>query len=561
MQDESAKPNENGNEMKTEMTTKHQVPEIDVEQLPEDVESCHALIMELVEAVGRDKVLIEGLQHQLEQMLKHRYGSRSDKVDPDQLLLFYQELVENLPKEAEEEAEEEQPRAKEKKRKKGTGRKELPDDLPAERIVHDVPEGEKICGECDTEKVVIGEERSKELEFVPASLWVKEHIELTYACPKGCPGQVVKGKKPVQPIEKGLAGPGLLAHVVTSKYGDHLPLNRQEDIFERHGVKIARQTQWDWVAATSELVKPLVELMKEEVLQSEVVQTDDTPIKMQGQKVKSRLWVYVGDDNHPFIVFDHTRSRERDGPREFLKEFKGTLQADAYPGYDCLFEKEVEEAGCWAHARRKFVEAESNDPARSLTVVAWIKRLYKVEREAKDFLEKLPSDLDAKEKRRQFLEKRKDLREKKSRPLMEGTILEDGTEVEGLESWFRKQSVLPKSPIGNAIQYTLNNIEALKLFLDRPELEIDNNASERAIRPITVGRSNWGMLGSKRGGDAAANHYSLIHTCKRHEIDPFEYLRDVFTRIRTHPKDRLDDFLPNRWKALRQEAEPTAPTP
>jgi transposase len=451
-------------------------------------------------------------------------------------MLFYEELVREQQDEGEEAEKEDAPPKPKKKDAKRTGRNRIPEDAPREEVFHDVAEEDKKCSTCQAEKIVIREERSEQLEYVPASLLVLEHVQPIYACPKGCEGQVVKGSKPAQPIEKGLAGPGLLAHVVTSKYGDHLPLNRQEDIFERHGVKISRQTQ-------SELVSPLYDLMKEEVLLSEIIQTDDTPVKMQGQEVKSRMWVYLGDEEHPYTVFDHTRSRKRDGPLKFLGEYKGIVQADAYAGYDRIFlGEDVTEGGCWSHARRKYVEAETSDPVRSLRVVAWIKRLYEIEREAKDFLEELPSDLPPEQRRRQFLEKRKELREQKSRPLIEGAIREDGTRIQGLEDWLREQTVLPKSA-----------------FLDRPDLEMDNNASERALRQIAVGRNNWGLLGSKRGGKAAAIHYSLIHSCKRHGIDPFEYLRDVFTRIATHPMSRLHEFLPDRWKTLREQS-PAAPT-
>jgi len=541
------------------MIVEHKAPQINLEELPKDVEGCQALIVELVEAMGRQQVLNERLQHQLEQLLRHRYGRRADQVDPSQLMLFYEELVKNevasKDVEPEEEAKEEP-----KKPSKKNGRRKLPDHLPRQEVRHDVADEEgKRCSECGMEKVVIREERTEQLEYVPASLLVLEHVQPIWACPKGCEGQMVMEAKPAQPIEKGLPGPGLLAHVVTSKYGDHQPLNRLEQILKRNGVHISRQTMWNWVWAVAMLLHPLWELLKAELLASWILLTDDTPVQMRGQKVKSRMWVYIGDEYHPHIVFEHTRSRERDGPMEFLKGFKGILLADAYPGYDGLFKDgQVEEAGCWAHARRKFVEAESSDPARSLTMVAWIKRLYEVEREAKAFLEELPEDMDSMDKYERFVEHRYELRQKRSRQLIEGYDDENGDHIEGLEEWLKKQQTLPKSPMGEAISYTLNNMKAFKKYLDNGALEMDNNASERALRQIAVGRNNWGVLGSKRGGTAAAILYSFILTCKRHDIDPFEYFRDVLSRISTHPTSELRDLLPDRWKALREQAQTAA---
>ena len=540
------------------MTVEHEIPQIDLAGLPKDVEGCHALIVELVQAVGRDRVMIERLQHQLEQLLRHRYGRRADQVDSDQLMLFYEELVR---KEAASENIElaEEPKEEAKKPSKKNGRRKLPDHLPRQEVLHDIAEEAKRCSECEAEKIVIREERTEQLEYVPASLLVLEHVQPIYACPEGCEGQVSMEPKPLQPIEKGLPGPGLLAHVVTSKYGDHQPLHRLEQILKRNGIHIARQTMWDWVWAGAMLLLPLWELKKERLLASRILQTDDTPVQMRGQKVKSRMWVYVGDEVHPYIILEHTRSRERDGPMEFLKGFKGILLADAYPGYDGLFKDgQVEEAGCWAHTRRKFVEAESSDPSRALTMVAWIKRLYEVEREAKAFLDKLPETLDAMDKVERFVEHRYALRQEKSKPLIEGYDDENGVHIEGLERWLKKQETLPKSPIGEAISYTLNNMKALKKYLDDGALEMDNNASERALRQIAMGRNNWGLLGSKHGGTAAAILYSFILTCKRHDIDPFEYFRDVFSRIRSHPTSRLHELLPDRWKALRQQAQTNA---
>jgi transposase len=524
------------------MTGMIEVSEASVENLPRELGVCHAMILDLVKTLSKDRALIERLQHQLNQLLRHRFGQRADRVHSDQLMLFIEQIMKDetaVEPEIKADPGPREPKGNGKKR----GRKPLPKDLPRERVYHDVPASEKVCGQCETAKVVIREETSEQLEYVPASLKVIEHVRPILACPKGCEGEVVTATKPMQPIEKGLPGPGLVAHVVTSKYADHLPLNRQEGIFKRHGVEIAKQTQCDWAMAAAELAEPLYDLMKKEVLASHVINTDDTPVRLQNQKSQSRIWVYCGDVKHPYIVYEHTETRERDGPMGFLKGYRGNVQADAYSGYDGVFERGAKEVGCWAHARRKYVDAQTTDLERSLAAVAYIRTLYDVEDAAKAYLSELPADLSAEQRHERFVGQRYALRQESS-----------VGHVKDFEAWLRDQSVLPKSPMGEAIGYTLNNLQALKRYLDDGELEIDNNAAERALRQIAVGRNNWVFIGSLRGGKAAAVHYSLIQSCKRNDIDPFEYLRDVFTRISGHAMSKLADFLPDRWKDLRDRA-------
>lgn len=529
---------------------------IDIENLPQDLGACQAMIVELLQRLSREKVLIGNLQHQLNQLLRHRFGQRSDRVDEAQLLLFMEELAKAQGEEKKPEEPAQSPR-KPQGNGKGHGRKPLPAELPREVVVHDVPETAKTCGKCEAPKIVIRQQTTEQLEYVPATLKVLQHVQPVYACPNGCEGQMAMASKPMQPIEKGLAGPGLLAHVVTSKYADHLPLTRQEGIFERHGIEITKQTQWEWVWASATLVEPLYELMKAEVLASNVIHTDDTPVDVQDRAHaknirEGRVWVYVGDQDHPYMVYDYTQSRKRDGPVKFLKGFDGYLQADAYGGYDGIYAgKDVTEAGCWAHARRKYVEAEATSPQIAIQAVAWIKLLYGVEDEAAARVLELPDDLDDKARRSRLIEERLRLRQEKSKGI-----------IDDFAKWLRQQDALPKSPAGKAIGYTLRNLDALKTYLTDGALDIDNNVAERALRGLAIGRNNWTFFGSDRGGKAAATHYSLVQTCKRHGIDPFEYLRDVFTRISALPDSRLADLLPDRWKALRDQAKLTlADTP
>jgi hypothetical protein len=312
-----------------------------------------------------------------------------------------------------------------------------------------------------------------------------------------------------------------------------LPLNRQEEIFGRQGVELSRQTMCDWMRAGADLVSPLYALMKQQVLDSKAVQTDDTPVPVLDPDLPrtrtGRIWTYVGDDEHPYTVYDYTPTRSRDGPEAFLEEFRGYLQADAYSGYDHFYKKPergIIEVACWAHSRRRFFEAQSSDLMRSTVMLAYIRLLYDVEREAGE--------------RKLRGEARRILRQEKSK-----LILDD------IRAYLEREQpqVLPKSPEGEAIAYTLSNWKALTRYLDDGDLAIDNNGAERSLRGIAVGRRNWTFYGSDNGGRTAAVLTSLITTSKRLGLDPFAYLRDIFERIGAHPQSRLAELLPDQWQA------------
>jgi len=501
------------------------------QNLPGDLEGCHALIAELVQELDVRDRKVRQLQHQLEQLLRWRYGQKREKVDENQL--FFEALA-MVGADTEPAAKPEPPAGPTeapKPAKSRHGRGKLPANLPRKRIVYDVPEEQRHCPHCPETLRHIGEEVNERLEYVPASLTVIEEVCHKYACPQGC--TVVTAQKPFAPIEKGLPGPGLLAHVTVSKYGDHLPLARQVGMFRRQGVELARSTMCDWMRRGGELLKPLYQLMKQRTLSSKAVQTDDTPVAVLDPELshtrKGRIWSYVGDATNPYTVYDYTPTREGNGPAEFLGDFAGYLQADAYRGYDALFvdeQRDLTEVGCWAHARRKFYEAQSSDLMRSMVMMAYVRLLYDVEREAKD--------------RKLTGETRRALRQEKSLP-----VLAD------IEAYLRHEQphVLPKSPIAEAIGYTLNNWPALLRYCEDGDLEIDNNGAERSLRGIAVGRKNWMFYGSDNGGHTAAILTSLTATCKRLHIDPFAYLRDVFERISAHPASRLAELLPDQWKA------------
>jgi transposase len=506
--------------------------------LPDDIESAHRLIRVLIATLRQQAHLNDKLQHQIELLLRQLYGKKSEKLDPDQLWLFAREILEPGGPEIMPEPKPATPTPA-RPPAPGHGRKPLPASLPRKPVVHDVPLEERPCPDCGEIRQPFGEEVREQLEYVPASLIVLQHIRPKYAC-QACQANVVIADRLPEPIEKGWPGPGLLAHVAVSKYADHLPLYRQEGIFQRSGVDLARSTMGSWMAVIAGLLAPIVKAMLKRVLLSVVVQTDDTPVKVQehdGPGIKTgRLWVHIGDGNNRFIVYDYTPDRSGAGPERIFKGFKGYLQADAYSAYDALFrDGKIVEVGCWMHARRKFYEARTSDSTRSHLMLAWVAGLYEVEDEAKKERKKHPEWDEA-----TWHAYRHDLRARRSRPILES-----------IHTWLETErpKVLPKSPIGEAIGYAWNHWTALIRPWEAGFLEIDNGASERAIKPVALGRKNWLFAGSDEGGRTAATLMSLCATCKELGIDPFAYLRDVLDRVSTHPASRIEELLPDRWKA------------
>ena len=504
---------------------------IDPHNLPRNLEQCHALIAELATELEAKDRKLQRVLHQLAKILRWRYGPRRERIDPNQCFLFAVGIVEAgqdiKPEPAAEAAAEPAPA------RKGYGRRRAPAEIERTRVEYDLPEEDKFCPECQAALQLLGEETSERWEYVPAHIEVIEQVCKKYACPKGC--TVRTAVKPMQPIERGLAGPGLLAHVVVSKYADHQPLYRQEQMFARQGIQLSRKTMCDWMGQCASLLGPVYDEMKNRVTQSKAMQTDDTPVNVLDPDLPRtricRIWTYVGDRMHPYTVYDYTANRSRDGPEAFMEDFSGYLQADAYAGYDHLFgdpDRDVTEVACWAHVRRKFYEAQSHDLMHSMVMLAFIRLLYEVEREARGLA------LDP--------EGRRELRQRRSVPIL--TDIEDYLRGE-------QTGVMPKSPIGEAIAYALNNWAALIRYCEDGDLEIDNNGAERSLRGIAVGRKNWMFFGSDRGGQTAAVLTSFIATCKRLHIDPFAYLRDVIDRISAHPANRIEELLPDQWKAAR----------
>ena len=480
------------------------------------------------------------LKQQLMVALKKLYGPRGDRLategDVAQLLLEFAVELEarpvdaaDLPPDAGAVDPQTVRRVKRRRGRRDLGSDEF-DHLPAIRKEHDLKEEDKPCPCCNQLRVKIGEESSWQVEYIPGSFQRVEHVRMKYAC-RECEQNALNpnielADKPLEPIEKGMAGPGLLAYVVTAKFADYLPLYRLENIFARNGFEIDRVTQCIWCRDVAELIKPVHELMIQRLLASHVIHTDDTvmPMLWPGKTRQARMWIYLGDEANPYNIFDFTISRSRDGPAQFLKQYNQTIVADAYGGYDgiCL-EGGITQAGCWAHARRKFVDTRDLSPQIADAALLRIGKLFTIEQQAKDLD---PND-------------RLGLRKSQSQPIV--TELRDR-----LLEW--KQTLLPKHPVAGAINYVLNQWNPLTVFLGDGQVAIHNNLAEQEMKRIALNRKNSLFVGNQRGGQTAAILSSFTSTCRRHGIDPQVYFTQLLTNLPSTPMSQIDEWLPDRWK-------------
>lgn len=501
-----------------------------IAQYEEYISDRDARITQHEEHISERDATIKKLQSQLA-FLKHKlFGRRGEKLDPAQLLLF-KELTDQV-EALQEEAELEQISYK---RRKPHGRKPLPDDLPSEDIVY--PPEHTDCPCCGEAMRNIGDEVTEELEYHPGSLFKRRHIRPKYACHQ-CQEGVHIAPMPPRPIDKGIAGPGLLAHVLTSKYADHTPLNRLQGMLNRHGVDISVATMCDWVGRMADLLAPIREGLKAQLLAGPLIQSDDTetPYLLRSDKkqtARGYLWTYLCESSR-LVLYDFRTSRGRAGPTDFLRGFSGTLLTDGYAGYDEIVRTAgLIRAGCWAHARRKYYDARRDDPRRCGQMLRLIQDLFGVDRKAKEAREQ---SIDS---RSPFGEaEHLALRQAESAPLIEK--IRDCVDAWSLE-------VLPRSSVGQAIAYMSHQWKPLTVFLADASVALDNNASERAMRHVVIGRKNWMFAGSESGGHRAATIYSIVATCKLNGLDPFAYLRDVIDRLPRGEDPAL--LLPAAWKA------------
>jgi transposase len=499
--------------------------------LPDDPALLRATIEGLSAQLAEAQRRIQSLQHQIDLLRRSAYGRKSEKLVLEQLLLAFSGLKEevNRIEEAHAQAEEAAAVLVEKKAE-GHGRRRLPKDFPRETIRVEVPKSDRCCPDCGAERETIGFAASERLEYVSAEFKVQVIEREKLAC-KACQAHVVTADPPPQPIEKALPGPRLIAHIITNKYADHLPLYRQEGIFARYGLRIARSTMVGWLVPAANLLKPIAEAMYREVLLSRFIHSDETPVPVLDPLLdrtrEGRLWVYCGDRDHPYVCFHYTPDRKGEHAARHLGDYSGFFIVDAYPGYDALFKSgRIIEVLCWAHVRRKFYDSRTTDAISANTALAWIRKLYDVEDLARE-----KSD-----------DERRALRQELSVPLLTG-----------FKEWLDSTalSILPSSPMGEAISYALKNWPALLRYTDHGFLPIDNNAAERALRCVAVGRKNWEFAGSDDGGRRAAIFYSLVATCKLHGVDPEAYIADVLERISTTHVSRIADLFPHNWAKAR----------
>ena len=502
---------------------------VDPRALPDDVEALKRLFVE--EIAKRDQ-RIQLLESENRLLRIERFAPKTERRASDgfamtagQMHLLFPELVEAAERVADEKRVEgvveiRQPQTKAVPKR----RKHFPPHLPVVRTTFELPMDQRGCA-CGATLEKIGEDVTKELERLEIAV-VHEIARTKYAC-KSCACGVKTAPGPDRVIDKGILGTGFLAHVLVERFGMHMPYNRLESKYASEGFDLSRSVLCESAVRCGELLQPIAEQLKKDALASGVIQTDDTPVTIQedskNNSRKGRVWVYRGLGGQVF--FDMTESRGRDGPTAVLKDFEGYMQADAYPTYDAFFrDRRILEVACWAHARRYFIKAEGSEPKLAKEAISRIREIYMVDRRANESGHGPDAIREA--------------RRSEALPLLES-----------LRDWMTvtRTKVLDKGLLAKAIDYSLSNWDALVRYCDDGRLQIDNNGAERALRTVAVGRKNWIFFGNERGGQTAAVIYSLIATCKEHDVDPRTYLRDVLLRIAKVSDVR--ELTPYGWKA------------
>ena len=530
------------------------------DSLPTDLASAHALIIAQRQALSAAQarataaeseaqyraLLIEKLKYTIKKLRHEQFGQSSERSALlDQLELQLADLEEDA-SQAEAAARMAAAAASAEKitvpsfERRRPARRPLPEHLPRERIVYPVPSTCPCCGGGTLRK--IGEDVTETLELIPRQWKVIQHVREKFSC-RSCE-TITQPPAPSHPIPRGRAGPKLLAHVLFSKYGLHLPLNRQSVVYAREGIDLDVSTLADWVGAAAATLMPLVEVIRAHVFAAERIHADDTtvPVLAKGKTRTGRLWTYVRDDqpfagpDPPAAVFFYSRDRGGEHPEQHLAGYAGLMQADAYAGFNRLYQANrkggpITEAACWAHGRRKFFDlARINTAPIAVEAVERIDALFALEREI--------NGMTSQERVR--------VRHERSRSL-----------VTELESWLREQRarVSRNSETGKAIDYSLKRWAALSRFLDDGRLCMSNNAAERELRAVAIGRRNWTFAGSDEGGRRAAAIYTLIATAKLNGTDPRAWLADVLARLPDHPAKRIQELLPWNWRPQNITAE------
>jgi transposase len=489
-------------------------------RLPDTIPACH------------DEIL--RLEAELEWFRRQMFGQKSERIVPapaEQPELFGagegQEETQAAPVDPEPPAEACSVAAHTRHKH---GRRDLAGcpELPiGRRVVHDVSEEEKTCPCCGKPKTQLPSKVSYQVGITRPQMFRVAHERLQWGCPDCCEAHVVTADRPMELVERCMADASLLAHVAVSKFADHLPLYRQEAMLRRAGFDVSRQTLCGWLGRAGVQLKPLAEEMLRRIVGSRHAHVDETtlPVLAPGRTRRTWVWSLVGGADAPYCVYRHTPGRGRAGPLDFLSDFNGILQTDAYAVYENLSRHlKVPWAACWAHVRRKFVDAfrltASKDADHAVTT---IRQLYDIEREAREFDEA----------------GRCELRRERSAPI-----------IARFFDWLEEQQfrVLPSSCLGMAIAYALNLREQLRVYLDHGFVGIDNNPVERALRPVVIGRKNYLFAGSDEGAETAAVFYSLVESAKRRGLNVGDYIEDVMRRLASHPRNRIHQLLPDQWQ-------------
>lgn len=468
------------------------------------------------ELMSKQAAKIQHLEQQLAYLQRMLFGRKSERhIDPNQLTLGL-----DIEEAASAEVEPTPTTQKTERKTNRPVRQQIPKHLPRvieELLPDNLPEGARK----------IGEEASEVMEYTPGRLWVRRTVRPKFTLPNN--GGVVIADLPSQPIPKGNAGASLLAHIAVSKHADHVPFYRLCGILKRSGVSVSESTMNGWNTATFKLLMPLYEVLKQHVLQNQYLQVDETPIpvlteKKPGATHRGYHWVYFSPVLKS-VFFDYNESRERAAAETVLKDYQGTIQTDGYAAYlNMKTNHRIKQLACWAHVRRYFEKALTNDPDRANYALTEIKRLYAIEREAQDMDDK----------------QRCDLRQEKAIPILKRFY-----------KWLIHQDnvmLLPKSYIGKAFDYTRKLWDKLSKYTEAGHYRIDNNLVENSIRPVALGRKNYLFAGSHEGAKRAAMMYSFMGTCKMHDVEPYQWLTDVLSRMQEHKVNRLHELLPQNWK-------------
>jgi len=496
----------------------------DLKSLPDDPSELKGLVTLLASELKNRDLKIADLQHQLAGHNRHRFGSNSETLDQLQLFVENDEIAVATEDSDAHKAEVSEPKDKPR-------RKPLPDHL--ERNEQVLTPGDN-CSKCGGDLKTLGEDVTEELEYIPGRFIVNRIIRPRMAC--SCCEAVLQAPMPSRPIERGRPGPGLLAHVLVSKYCDHLPLYRQSQIYAREGINLDRSTMADWVGKSTALLEPLADAIGKHVRQGQALFADDTPVKLLSPGNKrtktARIWAYVRDERSwdgsapPGAWYQFTIDRKGEHPVRHLSDYKGWVHADGYAGFNGLFgEDKASEVACMAHIRRKFVDVQqSQGSAIAEEAIKRIAKLYGIEKEARGCS---PTERVA-------------IRQKKAKQIFDD-----------LETWLHAQlpKISGKSPLARAIRYALSRMSKTRPYIDNGFLEMDNNTVERAVKPVAIGRKNWMFAGSQRGGNAMAIAFTLIETAKLNGVDPQAWLTDVLSRIAEHKINRIDELLPWNYSA------------